>query len=667
MSPLLHHLEIETIKDDDTAIAAALADVSVPALMASVVQITGDLSYVRGPIRPREFVMNEFQGKLREEEKDELRRAALNVICAWRDAGCPPPKPPGKELIREIMDWIACEGVPDDYAQMYMEELDLAGENPRAIAQTSTDEGLPEPDFLVLVIGCGEAGLLAGIRLKEAGIPFEIIEKNDDVGGTWLENTYPGARVDVASHYYSYSFGRNDEFSEYYAQQPELYRYFSGLLEEHGIAEHVRWRSEVERAVWDESSAQWHVTFRGPDDRVETRSANVVISGVGILNRPLIPELPNLEKFRGPVFHSAQWDHSVDLHGKRVALVGAGASGFQIAPAIAGKVDELIVFQRTPQWMAPNPRYHASVKSGERWALRHLPGYGRWFRFMLMWQSSDKLLELVRIDHEWADFPRTANAFSAQRREVFVKWIEQNVGDDPALLAKIMPHYPPMSKRMLQDNGSWLKCLKQPNVELVNKPIVDISESSLATADGQYDVDVIILATGFRASEVLYPLAIVGRDGLSIAEVWDGKPSAYRGISVPGFPNFFILGGPGTGLAHAGSVIFTTESQMRYIGDALRTLLKGRHRSIEPTLSAYDRYKEDLQAEVETLMWGHPSIEHSWYKSPDGKVYLLCPWRLVDYWKMTEAVELHDHVVRYHTWLDGAVPGIKVSRQKGPA
>jgi 4-hydroxyacetophenone monooxygenase len=645
MSSSLQHLEVESITADDDAIAMALAEVSVPALMASIVQITADPSFIRGAIRPREFVMNEFQGKMREEEKDELRRVACEVICAWRDAGCPQPEPPDNDLIREVMDWIACEHVPDDYARMYMEELDLGGGNPRGIAEISADARLAEPDFFVLIIGCGEAGLLAAIRLKEAGIPFEIIEKNDDVGGTWLENTYPGARVDVASHYYSYSFGRNDEFSEYYARQPELYRYFSRLLEEHGIAEHVRWRSEVERAVWDEASSRWNVTFRGTDETLHTRSANAVISGVGILNRPLIPELPNVEQFRGPVFHSAQWDHSVDLRGKRVALVGAGASGFQIGPAIVDDVEQLIVFQRTPQWMAPNPRYHAAVKGGEHWALRHLPGYGRWFRFMLMWQSSDKLLELVRIDQDWADFPRTANAFSAQRREVFVKWIEQNVGDDPQLLAKVTPQYPPMSKRMLQDNGSWLKCLKRPNVELVNSTIVDVGAASLATADDRYDVDVIVLATGFRASEVLYPLDIVGRDGVTMAETWDGKPSAYRGISVPGFPNFFMLGGPGTGLAHAGSIIFTTECQMRYVGDALRTLLEGHHHSIEPSSAAYNRYKEELQAEVETMMWGHPSIEHSWYKSADGKVYLLCPWRLVDYWKMTEAVELDDHVV----------------------
>lgn len=573
MTSTLHHLETEPIRDDDAAIAELLTTVSVPALMASVVQITGDPSYLRGPIRPREWVINEFQGNLTEDEKAELRGDALKAIAVWRDAGCPPVARRDPDVAREIMDWIACEPVPDEYVPMYLEEMDLAGDNPRAIRRVT--EAVSD-DFSVLVIGCGESGLLAGIRMQEAGIPFEILEKNDDVGGTWLENTYPGCRVDVASHYYSFSFGPNDEFSEYYAQQPELYDYFRKLFDEHGIGEHVQWRCEVERAEWNDETATWQVTYRGPDGITRTKSANALISGVGILNRPLIPDLPGLEQFTGPVFHSAQWDHSTDLRGKRVALIGAGASGFQIGPAIVDDVAHLVVFQRTPQWMAPNPRYHDPVTPGERWAMRHLPGYARWYRFMLMWQSSDKLLELVRIDPEWPDLPHTANEWSAQRREVFVSWIERHVGDDAELLAKVTPDYPPMSKRMLQDNGSWLRCLARPHVDLVRDQIVAIDETSISTADATYDVDVIVLATGFRASEVLWPMEIVGRDGVAITDVWNGAPAAYLGVSIPGFPNLFVMAGPGTGLAHAGSVILMSECEMRYIGDALRLLVDAR-------------------------------------------------------------------------------------------
>lgn len=620
-------------------IEAALEDLSVPALMAAVVQITGDPGYLRSEIHPRVFVMNEFQGKMTPEEKAQLRGQARDAIRSWRQNGCPPVPGPEDTVIREIMDWIACEPVPDDYAAMYIEEMDLGDRNPRAIPLGRKGAR----DVSAIVIGCGESGLLAAIRLQEAGIGFEILEKNHDVGGTWLENRYPGCRVDVASHYYSYSFGPLDTFSEYYAQQPELYQYFRRLLDEHDIDQHVNWGCEVERATWDEASAKWHVTFRTEDGTRQTRSAAILISGVGILSRPLIPDIQGLGDFRGPIFHSARWDHSVDLQGKRVALIGAGASGFQIAPAIVDQVDRLTVFQRTPQWMAPNPRYHEGLKAGEVWAMRHLPGYAQWYRFMLMWQSSDKILEMVRIDPDWPDLPRTANAFSAERREIFVKWIERNVGDDPELLAKVIPAYPPMTKRMLQDNGSWLRCLREPNVELVTDDIVGCDETGVVTSDARFDVDVIVLATGFRASEVLFPMDIVGRGGVSIADTWQAKPSAYRGVSVPDFPNFFMLGGPGTGLAHAGSVIFTTECQMRYIGDAIRILSEGGCRSIEPTPTAYNRYREDLQNEVETLMWGHPSIEHSWYKAADGKVYVLCPWRLVDYWKMTSAVERADH------------------------
>jgi 4-hydroxyacetophenone monooxygenase len=627
-------------------IAAALEDVSVPALIATVVQLTGDVSFVRSPLRPRAFLQNEFQGKMSDDDKAELRRQALAAIVAWRDAGCPRAEPLEPSVIREIMDWIACESVPNDYAAMYMDEMDLAGVNPRAIrlaANRGAASSSSQCDISVLIIGCGEAGLLAGIRLKEAGISFTIVDKNDDVGGTWLENRYPGCRVDVASHYYSYSFGSDDQFSEYYAQQPELYRYFRGLFDHHDIGAHTYWNREVDRAVWDNESATWQVSMRSPDGTTQTMVANVLISGVGILNRPFVPDIPGLDRFDGPVFHSARWDESFEVSGKRIALVGAGASGFQIGPAVVDDVDQLVVFQRTPQWMAPNLRYHASVKPGEQWAFSNLPGYGRWYRFMLMWQSSDKLLDMVRVDPDWHDFPRTANAFSSERRELFVKWIETNVGDDPELLAKVTPNYPPMSKRMLQDNGSWLQCLKQPHVQLVTDSIISVDENGIVTDKERFDVDAIILATGFRASEVLWPMDIVGRDGVSMADTWEGKPAAYRGVTISGFPNFFVLGGPGTGLAHAGSVILTTECAMRYIGDALRLLIDGNRRTIEPTRDAYARYNAELQAEVATLMWGHGSIEHSWYKAADGKVYVLCPWRLVDYWKMTAEVEIGDH------------------------
>jgi 4-hydroxyacetophenone monooxygenase len=638
------HLTTEPITGGDHEIAEKLATVSVPALIAAVVVMTGDRSYLRGPIKPREFLHNEFQGNLSDTEKAQLRGDALSAIRAWREDGCPVPAAPSDDVLREILDWIACEPVSDEYASLYIEEMDLTAANPRAIALEKPPRS--GADVSVIVIGCGEAGLLAGIRMKEAGIPFEILEKNSDVGGTWLENSYPGCRVDVASHYYSYSFERNDFFTDYYTRQPELYDYFRALTDDHDIWPHISFEREVVRATWDDLAAKWTVTAWRPDGTEDVRTANALICGVGILNRPLIPDISGIDEFTGPLFHSARWDHSVDLKGKRIALLGAGASGFQIGPAIVDDVASLTVFQRTPQWMAPNSRYHAEVSAGERWAMNHLPGYSRFYRFMLMWQSSDKMLELVRADPDWPDFPRTANANSAARRDYFANWIEQQVGHDPVLAAKVTPDYPPMAKRMLQDNGSWLRCLTQSHVELVNDKITNIDADGVVTVTGRYDADVIVLATGFRAGEMLWPMEIIGRDGVSIADAWDGKPCAYNGVSVAGFPNFFIMAGPGTGLAHAGSVIIMSELEMRYIGDALRRLIDDGVCAIEPTTAAHDRYRDALLNEVSTLMWGHPSIEHSWYKSADGNVYILCPWRLVDYWNMTRGVDVDDHVIR---------------------
>ena len=311
----------------------------------------------------------------------------------------------------------------------------------------------------MVVIGCGQSGLLAGIRLQEAGIPFTIVEKNAGVGGTWWENSYPGARVDVGNHFYCYSFEPSDHWTEYFARQPELQRYFQSVMDKHGIGPHVRWETEVLGATWDEASATWSVRIRTADGTEEVLTARAVISAVGQLNRPHVPDIPGQEDFAGPAFHSARWDHDVDLAGKRVAMIGAGASGFQIAPTIAPDVGHLTVFQRTAQWMFPNPNYHATVGPGVRWALRHLPFYGRWYRFLIFWPGCDKGLEAARVDPDYPDQQRAVSEMNELTRQMFTDWIVGQVGDDPDLVAKVVPDYPATGKRTLQDNGAWLGAL----------------------------------------------------------------------------------------------------------------------------------------------------------------------------------------------------------------
>ncbi|ONH62133.1 4-hydroxyacetophenone monooxygenase [Frankia sp. CcI49] len=626
------------ITQDDDQIAAFLEGVSVPTLVASMAHLTGDPAFVRGPLRPRTFIPNDFQGGLEEHESRALREQALAAIRAYRDAGCPPVPPPPGPLAREIMAWLVCEPVADEYAAMFLEEMNIGGDDPRRLDLGDLDAAARH-GLSVVVIGCGQSGLLAGVRLKQAGIPFTIIEKNAGVGGTWLENSYPGCRVDVGNHFYCYSFEPSDGFGGYFSQQPELLSYFRQVMRRHDIAPHVRWNTEVLSATWDEAASQWHLVTRGPDGTQTRLDANIVISAVGQLNRPLTPEIPGLDTFSGPVFHTARWDHSVGLAGKRVALIGAGASGFQVAPAIAEDVESLVVFQRSAQWMAPNRKYRQAVHDGARWAMRHLPGYASWYRFMLMYQASDKALDLVRVDPDWPGLPESVNAANEARRRVLLSWIERQVGDDPELLVKVVPDYPLMGKRLLQDDGSWLRCLRRDNVDLVRDEIIRIEPDAVVTGRGRFEVDVIVLATGFRANEFLAPMDITGRGGVSLREQWADGPAAHLGITVPRFPNLFLMYGPGTNLAHAGSIIFHSECQLRFIGSCLRALLTGGHRSMEVTPQAFDDYVERLRAELAGTVWAHPAVRHSWYKGDDGRVHVLSPWRLVDYWRMTRDVE----------------------------
>jgi 4-hydroxyacetophenone monooxygenase len=629
--------------DSDEQIKAALEDVSVPALIAAIVQTTGDPTLLRGPIRPRRFVPNDFQGGLDEDERRALRAVALDVLRSFRDSACQPPPPLHRDTILETMSWLVCEDVPDEYVEMFLEEMDIDGTDPRQITLPQNGRVSPE-DLPVLVIGAGASGLLAGVRLKQAGIPFVIVEKNSEAGGTWLENSYPGCRVDVGNHFYCYSFEPNDDFSEYFCQQPELLEYFRGVMHRWGIQDHVVWDTEVISSRWDASESVWRTITRGPDGNHTERVSRILISAIGQLNTPFVPDFPGLDSFTGPVFHTASWDHSVDLRGKRVALIGAGASGFQVGPAIADDVEELVIFQRSAQWIAPNRRYRQPVGPGSKWAMRHIPGYQAWYRFMLLYQASDKALAVVKIDPSWSGMPLSANAVSEQRRQVMMKWITELVGDDEELLEKVTPDYPPMAKRQLQDDGSWLRCVTRSNVELVREPVTSIEPGAVRSGDARYDVDVIIMATGFETDDLSSSIQVMGREDRVLSEEWGKAPSAHLGITVPGFPNFFLMYGPGTNLAHAGSIIFHSECQMQFIGVCLGHMMASGSHSIEVRADAHDDYVRRLQEELAGTVWAHPSVRHSWYKGPDGKVYVLSPWRLVDYWKMTKWPDLDEYL-----------------------
>ena len=621
----------------DAEIADALEDLSVPTLLLSCVHMSGDTSILEGPLRPQGIFLNETQGFMSPEDQAAARELALGIILDWRDRGCPEPEPIGAEQLKAMMDWLVCEDVPGEYVRMLLEEMELDGTDARA--PRPVDAQLAE-ELPVVVIGCGMSGLLAAIRLQEAGFPYTVIEKNAGVGGTWYENTYPGARVDVGNHFYCYSFEPSDHWSEYFARQPELQAYFEDVMHRHGVEQHVRWNTEVTAATWDEDTATWVVEL----DTGEVLRARAVISAVGQLNRPFVPEVPG--QFEGPAFHTARWDHDVDLTDKRVVMVGAGATGFQVAPAIAEQVGHLTILKRSAQWMFPNPDYHRSVGPGVQWALGHLPFYGRWYRFLIFWPGCDTGLVAARVDPEWEPQHRSVSEANEMARIMFTEWITGQLEGREDLIELVVPDYPPTGKRTLQDNGSWLRTLRRDDVELVRAGVQRLEADAVIDSDGRrHPADVVIWATGFRANEMLLPMRITGRHGVDLREMWGNRPRAYLGMTVPGFPNFFCLYGPGTNLASGGSLIFHSECEVRYILECLTEMAERNIAAMEPRRDRYDDWYERSQRELQMMVWSSPHIEHSFYKNDEGVVHGVSPWRLVDFWDWTREVDLGDFEV----------------------
>jgi len=635
----------QPIVEDDAFLADVLEHASIATLMMAIVHLTGDASILDGPMRPQKPLPGEHDGALSDDQKAAVRAIALDALRAYRDRGCTLPPLPAPETLRAMMSFMVGEEVPDEYVPMFLEEMALEDGDARDL-DWSAVPAERRAAFQVAIIGAGMSGLLAAIRLEQAGVPYVVLEKNDGVGGTWLENSYPGCRVDVANHFYSYSFEPNHDWPEFFSRRPQLRQYFDDCADRYAVRRHIRFATEVVAARWDDAAGLWRLRLRRGDGGEETLAVNAVISAVGALNRPHIPDIPGRESFTGPAFHSAEWQHQHDLRGRRVAVVGTGASAFQLAPEVAKQAERLLVFQRSPPWMVPNPRYHERVSEAKKWLLHHVPFYARWYRFLLFYPGSDGLLPTLVVDPEWPHQDRSVNAMNEFMREYFTSYMREQIGDDPELLAKVIPTYPPFVKRMLQDNGTWLATLKRDNVDLITEPIVAITPTGIRCADGrEYPVDVIVFATGFHANRFLWPMEIVGRDGATLRERWGEEPRAYLGITVPDFPNLFCLYGPGTNLAHAGSIIFHSECQVRYVTACLATLLRDGLSVMECRREVHDAYNQRFDARHDQMVWAHPS-ENSWYKNANGRVLTTSPWRLVDYWGWTRRPDLDDFARR---------------------
>ncbi|WP_308209068.1 flavin-containing monooxygenase [Actinoallomurus purpureus] len=476
----------------------------------------------------------------------------------------------------------------------------------------------------IAIIGSGFGGLGMAIQLKRAGFDdFVILEKAGDLGGTWRDNQYPGCACDVPSHMYSFSFELNPDWSRMFAPQPEIWDYLRRCVDKYGLAPHLRFGSAVEAMEWEETGRHWRVTLASG----EVLTPKAVISAIGALHVPSYPEIPGAERFQGTAFHSAQWDPAADLSGKRVAVIGTGASAIQFVPRLADEASRLHVFQRTPPWIQPKPDFLLS--DGARRVFRHVPGTQRALRNGLYWMLETRAVGFTLDPRLMAPMERMAR-----------RHIERQI-DDPELRAKVTPDYTIGCKRILL-SSDYYPALTRPHVDLVTERITEITETGLVTADGTtYDVDVIVYGTGFKVTEALAEQRIVGRDGLKIQDAWADGIEAHHGVTVAGFPNLFMLLGPNTGLGH-NSVVFMIESQVRHVLSCLRLLSEKKAEAIEVRADAQRRFNDHLQRRLRRAVWNEGGCT-SWYLDEHGVNRTLWPGFTFEYWARTRRARRQDY------------------------
>ena len=618
----------------------AIAEADIRCLLMVLVHMTGDQRWLEPPYKPKRDVrlIPDPDAGVPAELQDEIRAAIVELFAH----GTPEPviTDPGNELMLKMMRACLGENVAPEYAPLMREEMGFVTRQARW-SRHPPDQTLAQHH--VLIVGAGVCAIALAVALGHLGIPYTIVEKNAELGGTWYVNRYPGCGVDTPNHSYSYSFGSRNAWTRYFCQREELLNYLKRVAAEYGIREHLRLNTRLASSRWDENKRRWISTLKTEDGEA-TFELTVLVSAIGQLNDPSRAHFRSEEDFQGLILHSALWSDDIKLDGKRVAVVGTGATSMQLVPSIADRVASLTVFQRTAQWARPVQGYSDPITEGAQWLLAHLPFYVQWYRFNMFWRYGDGLLPFLRKDPAWPHPDRAVNKGNDRHREELTDFIISELKDRPDLIERCVPTYPPYGKRILLDNG-WFRTLTKPGVELVSDGIDRFTRDGILTVDGkERPFDVIVVATGFKVTEMAARLDITGRGGGTLRDKWaNDNPTAYLGLTVPDFPNLFCMLGPNSGPAHGGSVIFQSECQSRYISSCLVEMIERGIAAIDVRQDVHDDYVRRVDVEHEAMVWTHPGMT-TYYRNKSGRVFSAMPWRFVDYWAMTYDADLS----RYH-------------------
>jgi 4-hydroxyacetophenone monooxygenase len=624
----------EIISASDEVIEDAVKFADPMVLRGLLYQLTGDESVRSTAIGTATAGYFEFKTLTDPSDAVLLQAKAAEFLKAYRDKGAGEIDSGPSDRLQRSLGLCAGEDIRDSEFEMWLETLAL---DPWARGHTWSEQPLAEKlkGFSVAVIGAGMGGLNVAVQLKHSGIPFTVLEKNSEVGGTWFENRYPGARVDSPSRTYTHTYGVDFPFPNPFSPQSENEKYFNWVADSFGIRGDIQFDTEVTSCIWDEEASTWEVRAEHPDGP-RTLSVNAVISCVGFLARPNIPQVEGIDNFKGQLFHSARWPADLDLEGKRVAVVGSGCTGYQMIPEVATTASQTIAFQRTPNWVFDTPGYLDPFPDQVTWLDRNFPFFTNFVRFRTSWMYGPTNLQTTfTIDPEFRD-PHTLSPTNKKIRDQRIEFMRSKFASRPDLLEKMLPDAPPMSARpiLVDPHRSVYDALLRDDVSLVTDSILRIAPQGIETSDGSvYEVDVIVFATGFKSNDFLFPMEIRGRGQKEVADLWskDGA-RAYLGTVLPGFPNFFMVYGPNTNPYGGLQVVDMEESVARFALGCIGHLITTEMSSIDVTEDAYWRYNNELDEVEITKVW-RDARAHNYFTNEFGRSSANMPFDVRETWK----------------------------------